>query len=186
MGEGHGLVVERARAPAGRQRARRPTRAAERVRATVVRRDDGLDITDTTIPGRLMRSVTFPTALVECYDNQIQVGICSVSAVLISEGFTERRAQLPSAASASARSCVPGSPPSAPAQSGLRRARSPTACSSDPKTTDHHIQHIYGKIGTSTRAAAALWAMQHAGVSRPPERRAPVRYSLSLWECHIL
>ena len=29
-----------------------------------------------------------------------------------------------------------------------------------PKTTDHHIQHIYNKIGVSTRAAAALWAMQ--------------------------
>jgi HD-GYP domain-containing protein (c-di-GMP phosphodiesterase class II) len=34
-----------------------------------------------------------------------------------------------------------------------------------PKTADHHIQHIYGKIGVSTRAAAALWAMQHALVS---------------------
>jgi HD-GYP domain-containing protein (c-di-GMP phosphodiesterase class II)/DNA-binding CsgD family transcriptional regulator len=33
-----------------------------------------------------------------------------------------------------------------------------------PKTADHHIQHIYGKIGTSTRAAAALWAMQHSVV----------------------
>ena len=33
-----------------------------------------------------------------------------------------------------------------------------------PKTADHHIQHIYGKIGASTRAAAALWAMQHAVV----------------------
>jgi HD-GYP domain-containing protein (c-di-GMP phosphodiesterase class II)/DNA-binding CsgD family transcriptional regulator len=31
-----------------------------------------------------------------------------------------------------------------------------------PKTADHHIQHIYAKIGVSTRAAAALWAMQHA------------------------
>ena len=30
-----------------------------------------------------------------------------------------------------------------------------------PKTADHHIQHIYGKIDVSTRAAAALWAMQH-------------------------
>jgi HD-GYP domain-containing protein (c-di-GMP phosphodiesterase class II) len=28
------------------------------------------------------------------------------------------------------------------------------------KTADHHIQHIYDKIGVSTRAAAALWAMQ--------------------------
>jgi HD-GYP domain-containing protein (c-di-GMP phosphodiesterase class II) len=34
-----------------------------------------------------------------------------------------------------------------------------------PKTADHHIQHIYDKIGVSTRAAAALWAMQHAVVS---------------------
>jgi HD-GYP domain-containing protein (c-di-GMP phosphodiesterase class II) len=31
-----------------------------------------------------------------------------------------------------------------------------------PKTADHHIQHIYGKIRVSTRAAAALWAMEHA------------------------
>jgi DNA-binding NarL/FixJ family response regulator len=30
-----------------------------------------------------------------------------------------------------------------------------------PKTADHHIQHIYNKIAVSTRAAAALWAMQH-------------------------
>jgi DNA-binding CsgD family transcriptional regulator len=30
------------------------------------------------------------------------------------------------------------------------------------KTADHHIQHVYAKIGVSTRAAAALWAMQHA------------------------
>jgi DNA-binding CsgD family transcriptional regulator len=31
-----------------------------------------------------------------------------------------------------------------------------------PKTADHHIQHIYNKITVSTRAAAALWAMQNA------------------------
>jgi HD-GYP domain-containing protein (c-di-GMP phosphodiesterase class II) len=34
-----------------------------------------------------------------------------------------------------------------------------------PKTADHHIQHIYGKIGVSSRAAAALWAMQHEVVA---------------------
>jgi DNA-binding CsgD family transcriptional regulator len=33
-----------------------------------------------------------------------------------------------------------------------------------PKTADHHIQHIYGKIGVSTRAAAALWAIQNTVV----------------------
>jgi HD-GYP domain-containing protein (c-di-GMP phosphodiesterase class II) len=30
-----------------------------------------------------------------------------------------------------------------------------------PKTADHHIQHVYTKIGVSTRAAAALWAKQN-------------------------
>jgi HD-GYP domain-containing protein (c-di-GMP phosphodiesterase class II) len=30
-----------------------------------------------------------------------------------------------------------------------------------PKTADTHIQHIYAKIGTTTRGAAALFAMQH-------------------------
>ncbi|MBS1838229.1 MAG: HD domain-containing protein [Actinobacteria bacterium] len=33
------------------------------------------------------------------------------------------------------------------------------------KTADVHIQHIYSKIGVSTRAAAALWAMQNGLVS---------------------
>jgi DNA-binding NarL/FixJ family response regulator len=33
-----------------------------------------------------------------------------------------------------------------------------------PKTADSHIQHIYTKIDVSTRAAAALWAMQHGMV----------------------
>jgi predicted ATPase/class 3 adenylate cyclase/DNA-binding CsgD family transcriptional regulator len=30
-----------------------------------------------------------------------------------------------------------------------------------PKTADHHIQHVYTKIGVSNRASAALWAFQH-------------------------
>jgi HD-GYP domain-containing protein (c-di-GMP phosphodiesterase class II) len=30
-----------------------------------------------------------------------------------------------------------------------------------PKTVDNHIQHIYSKIGVSTRAAATLFAMEH-------------------------
>lgn len=30
-----------------------------------------------------------------------------------------------------------------------------------PKTVGHHVQHIYGKIGVSTRAAAALYAVQN-------------------------
>ncbi len=34
-----------------------------------------------------------------------------------------------------------------------------------PKTADRHIQNIYTKISVSSRAAAALWAMQHEVVS---------------------
>ncbi|MDQ3458787.1 MAG: LuxR C-terminal-related transcriptional regulator, partial [Deinococcota bacterium] len=30
-----------------------------------------------------------------------------------------------------------------------------------PKTAGHHVQHIYHKIGVSTRAGAAMFAMQH-------------------------
>lgn len=29
------------------------------------------------------------------------------------------------------------------------------------KTTDHHVQHIYAKIGVSTRDGAAIFAMEH-------------------------
>lgn len=34
-----------------------------------------------------------------------------------------------------------------------------------PKTADHHIQHVYAKIDVSTRATAALWAMQNSLVA---------------------
>jgi DNA-binding NarL/FixJ family response regulator len=29
------------------------------------------------------------------------------------------------------------------------------------KTADHYVQQVYAKIGVSTRAAAAVYAMQH-------------------------
>jgi DNA-binding NarL/FixJ family response regulator len=30
-----------------------------------------------------------------------------------------------------------------------------------PRTAEHHVQHVYGKIGLSTRAGAAMFAMEH-------------------------
>ena len=30
-----------------------------------------------------------------------------------------------------------------------------------PRTAEHHVQHVYAKIGLSTRAGAALFAMEH-------------------------
>ena len=47
---------------------------------TVVRGNAGLDISDAKIAGRLVRSLTVSTALVEFYDNQIPPGVRSVSA----------------------------------------------------------------------------------------------------------
>jgi DNA-binding NarL/FixJ family response regulator len=29
------------------------------------------------------------------------------------------------------------------------------------RTAEHHVQHIYTKIGVSSRAAAAMFAMEH-------------------------
>jgi DNA-binding NarL/FixJ family response regulator len=29
------------------------------------------------------------------------------------------------------------------------------------KTADHHVQHVYGKIGVSTRASATMFALEH-------------------------
>jgi HD-GYP domain-containing protein (c-di-GMP phosphodiesterase class II) len=34
-----------------------------------------------------------------------------------------------------------------------------------PKTCDHHIQNVYGKVGVSTRAGATLFALEHGLVS---------------------
>ena len=43
-------------------------------------------------------------------------------------------------------------------------ARSPTQLFISSKTADHHIQHIYTKIGVSNRATATRWALEHAVV----------------------
>ena len=38
------------------------------------------------------------------------------------------------------------------------------------KTADHHIQHIYTKIGASNRAAATRWALEHEIVANDAPR----------------
>jgi HD-GYP domain-containing protein (c-di-GMP phosphodiesterase class II) len=40
-----------------------------------------------------------------------------------------------------------------------------------PKTVGHHIQHIYDKIGVSTRVGATLFALQHGLVEESPSSR---------------
>ena len=41
-----------------------------------------------------------------------------------------------------------------------------------PKTVSNHVEHIYVKIGSSSRAAASLFAMQHGLL--PEEEFVPV------------
>ena len=40
-----------------------------------------------------------------------------------------------------------------------------------PKTVGNHVEHIYAKIGSSTRAGASLFAMHHGLL--PEEELAP-------------
>lgn len=53
------------------------------------------------------------------------------------------------------------------ASRGLPNREIGKTLSISPKTADHHIQHIYNKIGVSTRAGAALFAMEHDLVNTP-------------------
>jgi hypothetical protein len=46
-------------------------------------------------------------------------------------------------------------------RSGLTTAQIAQRLVISPKTADSHIQHIYAKIGCSTRAAAVLFALRH-------------------------
>ena len=41
------------------------------------------------------------------------------------------------------------------------------------KTADHHVQHVYTKLGISTRAAAALYAMEHDLITQPGVHAQP-------------
>jgi HD-GYP domain-containing protein (c-di-GMP phosphodiesterase class II) len=44
---------------------------------------------------------------------------------------------------------------------GLSNRQVAAALFISPRTAEHHVQHIYAKIGASTRAAAAMFAMEH-------------------------
>ena len=44
---------------------------------------------------------------------------------------------------------------------GLSKRQVAEALVVAPATVDHHVRHIYGKIGVSTRAGAAVFALEH-------------------------
>jgi HD-GYP domain-containing protein (c-di-GMP phosphodiesterase class II) len=45
--------------------------------------------------------------------------------------------------------------------SGLSNRQIAATLVISPRTAEHHVQHVYTKIGVSTRAAAAMFAMEH-------------------------
>jgi HD-GYP domain-containing protein (c-di-GMP phosphodiesterase class II)/DNA-binding CsgD family transcriptional regulator len=49
---------------------------------------------------------------------------------------------------------------------GLTNAQIAKVLVVSPRTAEHHVQHIYARIGVSTRASAALYAMQHGLLGR--------------------
>ena len=79
----------------------------------------------------------------------------------------ERCAKPPAIASGSARATgQPGCPTArsrffATLRAGVRRRRLPHLLFISPGTVHTHVVHVYEKIGVSTRAAAALFAMEH-------------------------
>jgi HD-GYP domain-containing protein (c-di-GMP phosphodiesterase class II) len=44
---------------------------------------------------------------------------------------------------------------------GLSNAQIAAELTISRRTAEHHVQHVYGKIGVSTRAGAAMFAMEH-------------------------
>lgn len=50
---------------------------------------------------------------------------------------------------------------------GLSNREMAAALFISPKTVGHHVQHIYNKVGVSTRVGATLFALQHGLVAAP-------------------
>jgi DNA-binding NarL/FixJ family response regulator len=44
---------------------------------------------------------------------------------------------------------------------GASKKEAAAALVISPSTADHHVRHIYAKIGVSSRAAATLFAVEH-------------------------
>ena len=90
----------------------------------------------------------------------------SVEAVLGAAGHRAvRRREGPAGLTAARGRCPPAARPRALEQGD--RARLVIS----PKTVGNHIEHIYAKIGASTRAAASLFAMQHGLLPEEDFRR---------------
>ena len=53
------------------------------------------------------------------------------------------------------------------AEGAVQPGGRPSGSGSPGSTAEHHVQDVYVKIGASTRAAAALYAMEHSLVDRP-------------------
>jgi HD-GYP domain-containing protein (c-di-GMP phosphodiesterase class II) len=87
--------------------------------------------------------------------------------VLAAAGHAARRPPAPRPAGLTAREAEV----LALAASGLTTAQIAERLVISPKTADSHIQHIYAKIGCSTRGAAVLFALEHHLAGQPSAER---------------
>jgi len=111
---------------------------------------------------RAHRPALSPTAAADelCRDAEAgRLAPEAVQAVLIAAGQPSRPVQRP--AGLSERECeVLGL-----IARGLATKQVARRLGISPKTCDHHIQRLYGKVGVSTRAGATLFALEHGLVS---------------------
>lgn len=107
-----------------------------------------------------------PEAAADAVRRQAQQGQLdedAVSAVLVAAGHRTppRKQELPAGLSEREAEVL------RLAASGLSNRQMADDLFISPKTVDHHIQHIYNKIGVSTRVGATLFALEHGLVQEP-------------------
>jgi DNA-binding CsgD family transcriptional regulator len=93
-----------------------------------------------------------------------EVDGAAAECVLAAAGHAARRRPAPRPAGLTAREAEV----LALAAAGLTTAQIAERLVISPKTADSHIQHIYAKIGCSTRGAAVLFALEHHLAGGPP------------------
>jgi HD-GYP domain-containing protein (c-di-GMP phosphodiesterase class II) len=85
----------------------------------------------------------------------------AVDSVLSAAGQTSRISESPPARSFPAGLTAREAQVLAHIARGLTSKEVATALAISTRTVDHHLEHIYAKVGVSTRAAAALFAVRH-------------------------
>jgi len=132
-----------------------------------------------SLPARLLAAADVYQALIEPRPHREALSPTRAGEVLRAEAAAERL----DAASVTAVLAAAGQPAPRPVRPsgltdretevlvlvarGLQTKQVARRLGISPKTADHHLQHAYSKVGVSTRAAAAVFAMEHGLLHQP-------------------